>query len=1243
MSSPHNINGDNAKEILDAMGKLSMKILGNYTFKKYDGDRSGGKGEAFLEQFMPYENSWSEEEKLAHVECNLEGKAKSWFRGACGKYFTGYEDLKKEFREMFCDKQRSEIGIILEKVRKTKLVKGKVEEGLLEFFEVQQTIIPLKEILSIICTDIPKDWAKRLTELRSWKEVLHAAKLLDETYKESAQAVYTVKKPSSDTFVKKENKSSPNGKMAPRDGCYICGGAHYASKCPKRQNKSENNNTKLFTVKVETSDLRPRFNLYHKEKQIVTLCDTGADASFIRESLMRTLGLHAEPSNAKVKLAKGECISTEHTRIRISTEDGRFSENLELISIPELEEEMILGTRAMKQLGMSDLLNPSEIGIFNEEKVAKVCQLSFHPVYEPKIQEVTYESATFGQNVELNKQIHEIMRSLPITSTERKAIDIEHEIELTANSDGVYLRPYRRSYKENEIIAEEVKKMLGKRLIRESDSPFASPVVLVKKKNGEVRFCVDYRKLNQQTVQKPFPIPHMDELLETVGTAEWFTGLDLESGYHQIRIREIDIPKTAFITRDGHYEWLKMPFGLINAPYTFQRIMTRLFKEYLWKFVVIYLDDVLIFSNTEEEHIQHVKLVLNKLSEFGLRLNFAKCTFGVQEIDFLGFKVKKGLMSIQESQKKRILDIIMPKNKSELRSVLGLFVFFRRFIPGFAVKAAPLFKKIGTEQFDMQPSDYKIIKDLKEEVTSANCLMLPQLKKPFKLYTDASGFGIGGVLTQVLEEEERVVAWISRKLSAAELNYSTTEKECLAIVWSVQKLRVYLWQEFEIYCDHQALKWLLTLKEPKDRLARWVMVLQQYKYSIKYVKGKENAIADALSRGIMKSQDGEFSLKTLNQVEESLSQEQKTQWIARAHEELGHAHDEATYLFLKQCVKWERMREDIREFVKKCELCQRFGGCRKNGPIQRIRLEEPFSLIGIDLVGPLPKTDKGNRYLIVATDYLSRWAEAKAVKMKTADEVAKFILENIVSRHGVPKRILSDQGREFANKIVQRICKRLGTVKSWTSAYHPQCNGAVERLNRTLIAKLARICDGEWNQWDERLPWALYAYRISPIVRLKKSPFEIIYGRQPNVLEGKNESKEELTQNDVGQGALEALEAFRKITQEHVRTVRDAEIQGNKGGEKAKTLNVGDIVMKRRESFEMENKLDDKWSGPFRVTKNFNNGGYEIENTDSRRYRYNGKDLKLMDGTDSEEWLTFKEGSVLSSEKDNQSFMIKLI
>ncbi|KAI4293356.1 hypothetical protein PAPHI01_2630 [Pancytospora philotis] len=1230
------------------MDRLHLQLMGGYKFVRYSGDPK--KCAEFLEQFKPYEKTWSEEEYLAHVEVSLCGKAKDWFKGAQNRLFTDVASFKAEFMEMLGVRGKSDITLVLEKMRNERLIPGRVEAGLMAYFAIPQTSIPLKDILEASVQDLRIQWARRLKECKQWKEVLRVAREIDEEHTEDCSSRTRNQRCPGKPQDKAESATVKVAETAVKagEGCYICEGDHYANRCPKRKTGMPKKQEepakqevpkKLSVMQVRKVDERPFITVQIKEKKVWTLLDTGADANFMSGHVARELALPIRTGGSTIILATGKCTASGVTTCQLQSMDGCSAKEVAFQVVDKLECEAIIGIRSMRELALTIPMDGRTGTIFGgaEYKLKEQATVMTMRLEAPVLKEETStpkpeeasKASKFGEDQELNEQIKRLLYEYSLLSgTDGSAqcrVQIAHEIELKPDAKGVHTRPYRRSIRENEVIAEEIRKMLDRGLIRVSESPYSSPVVLIRKKDGSIRFCVDYRRLNSQTIPKPFPIPNMDELLETVAPAHYYSTLDLEAGYHQIMMSEKDVEKTAFITRDGHYEWLRMPFGLINAPYTFQKIMNAVFRDLLWKCVVVYLDDVLVFSRTKEDHVVHLRLVLAKMAECGFRLNYRKCAFGVQETDFLGFKIHDGQIEMQMVQRTKVMEIKGPSNVSELRSVIGLLSFFRRFIPNFAMKIEPLLRRLKVGNFEFAAPEKQCLVELQEELCRSNGLILPRMELPFVLYTDASGFGIGAALCQVIDGVERVVLWISRKLSVAELNYTTTEKECLAIIWAIKKLKIYLCNEFTIRTDHSALQWLLRTNEPTGRLARWIMCLQEFQYKIEHVRGRDNLVADALSRGVIKGVEESPQVAAI--VLSDLGEEEKLERIARAHEALGHAGAEATQVFLKEKCQWPGMSQDIQRFVKQCAVCGRHAARNTAPATIRIPLGEPFERVGIDIVGPLPKTRRGNRWIIVATDYLTRWAEAAPLKQKSSSEVAKFLMERIILQHGAPSQLLSDQGREFQNECVKGLCKRLKVVKSFTSAYHPQCNGAVERLNRTLIAKLAKICNGRWSDWDEKLPWAVYSYRIAPISRLGCSPFEMLYGRMATSLDDKPVA-EGLPEPRSEREILIAIDEFRKAMHTEAQQQRQAEIE-KADPNHIPSLKTGDVVMKRRHGFERENKLDDRWAGPYTVTQCFDNGGYEIQNSSGTLYRYNQKDLRLMEGSDPAEWVTSKVGSVL--------------
>jgi hypothetical protein len=428
---------------------------------------------------------------------------------------------------------------------------------------------------------------------------------------------------------------------------------------------------------------------------------------------------------------------------------------------------------------------------------------------------------------------------------------IKHKI-ITKDAIPISQPPYRCNPKHRNFLQEEINRMEKQGLIRKSASPWASPVVIVDKKGGDKRLCVDYRKLNAVTKADAYPLPRIDDMLESFSNATWFTTLDLASGYWQVAMEPADIEKTAFITPFGLYEFLVMPFGLAYAPGTFQRLMNRILQEYLGKFVAVYLDDVIIYSKgTLEQHLDHLRQVFETLRRANLKIKLKKCYFCFPNIHFLGHVVGREGIRPDPVKIEKIRNFPIPTNLTQLRSALGLFSYYRKFIKDFSKIAKPMLLLLKKETpFQWTDKQQRAFDYLKERLIQAPILTYPDFEQPFIIHTDASGTGLGAVLSQIREDgKEHVVAYASRSLNKAECNYPITDQECLAIVWAIKYYQHYLGlRPFTIVTDHAALKWLKTSKLPKGRRARWIMELQQYDFKIQHRAGKANSNADALSR-----------------------------------------------------------------------------------------------------------------------------------------------------------------------------------------------------------------------------------------------------------------------------------------------------------------------------------------------------------------------------------------------------------
>jgi hypothetical protein len=395
-----------------------------------------------------------------------------------------------------------------------------------------------------------------------------------------------------------------------------------------------------------------------------------------------------------------------------------------------------------------------------------------------------------------------------------------------------------------------VHEMLADGVIEKSTSEYASPVVLAKKKDGSKRFCVDYRKLNAITKKDPYPLPRIDDILDRLGEAKVMSKMDLQSGFWQIPVAQEDRHQTAFITKDGTFQFKRMPFGLTGAPPTFQRAMNECLGDAVGKYCFVYMDDVIVYSKTMGEHVENVREVLRRLQDKGFVLKRKKCTFGVEELTFLGHLVGGGNLAADTPKVEAMMRIAPPKNLRELLSFLGSVGYFRRFIADFAKKARPLTALTKQDaKYAWKDEHQQAFEELRSSMARQPVLKLPDFGKEFVVRTDASDYAVGAVLLQEHEGQMMPVAYYSKKLSKAEKNYTTTEKEALAVVRALKEWWFHLdGSKFVVETDHSALRSVLKAKEPSGRIARWIIRLQELEFEIRHRPGRQMELPDMLSR-----------------------------------------------------------------------------------------------------------------------------------------------------------------------------------------------------------------------------------------------------------------------------------------------------------------------------------------------------------------------------------------------------------
>ena len=802
-----------------------------------------------------------------------------------------------------------------------------------------------------------------------------------------------------------------------------------------------------------------------------------------------------------------------------------------------------------------------------------------------------------------------------------------HKIRLKPGVKPIKQKYYRISKFKSDILKGELTKLINKRLIVPSYSEWSSPVVLVPKHNGKWRMCVDYRRVNDATMKDSYSLPNIDEIFDSLDGAKIFTTMDLYSGYHQILMDEESVEVTSFTTKFGNYQFKVMPFGLTGAPATFQREMNKILFPFIGVFVFNFIDDILIYSKTVEEHFEHIRKVLEVFKVWKLKINIEKCSFMQPEVEVLGHKVSSKGLSPLDSKIEAIKKWKAPTDIHELRSFLGAIGYYRTFIDKYAQTTAPLCKLLRKGiKYQWKEDQEESFILLKEKLMNAPILMFPSFSKEFIIRTDASYDGLGGVLLQVNEEtnKEHPIHYVSRTLSKHEKNYGITDLEGAALFYCLTKFKPYIMGNPNttiIYTDHKPLMGLFNKKEPTNaRQTRWCMAANLLGVEIRYESGKKNVVADALSR--MKSTHDKTVLATkiIKEVDETLLSKvvkefieekftvidgteyfidgnnyrklitnlnEKIKLIWEAHQ-IGHEGYYKTYQRLRKCYYWTGMVNDIKRTISKCEKCQLNKSQPYPEPTEDIptEVEGPFTHLGLDIIGPLEKTSHNNQYIIVVVDYFTKWVEAEPTENVTSKDVIKFLI-NVFARHGVPQVITTDNGVQFTSDMTKIFLDLYDVYVRFSTTYHPETNGLTENRNKE-IGKLLRVLGEKHKEWDEVLPSALWALRTTKNSVTNHSSFELVYGREDQqpfdiaarpTKDVKKSSDEVLLEKFVNH-YLWTMEAAANVknASKYWATRREEKNSMNQ----AKRIKPGDLVLVRNFS---RTKLEPYFVGPLQVLK----------------------------------------------------------
>ncbi len=633
--------------------------------------------------------------------------------------------------------------------------------------------------------------------------------------------------------------------------CYNCGGVGHISKdCKKPKAKPGPPQTgarvNALAIIPESVNMEGTLTIFHS--CATTLFDTGATCSFISSSYVNTLGIETTPLDKILSVSTPLGAKTDLTCVCKDC-DVRIAGRVmpaDLILLPMKNFDVILGMDWLTTYGAILDCQQKTVKFFTPGLPELVFQCS--PRVDTFISGylASLEDSSSSQNLDrisIVREYKDVFQEIPGLPPKR---EIDFTIELIPGTNPISISPYRMAKMELVELDKQLKELLRLGFIRESTSSWGSPVLFVKKKDGSLRMCVDYRRLNQVTIKNKYPLPRIDDLFDQLQGASIFSKIDLRSGYHQLLVRESDVSKTAFCTRYGLFEFLVMPFGVTNAPAIFMDLMNRVFRPYLDKFIIVFIDDILIYSKTPEDHEQHLRIALQTLREHKLYAKYEKCDFWLKEVKFLGHVVTGEGIKVDPSKVEAVLEWNQPTTPTEVRSFLGLAGYYRRFIEGFSKIALPMTRLTRKDvAFVWDDKCERAFQLLKEKLTTAPVLMLPKDGAKFTVYTDASHQGLGCVLMQ----ERRVNAYGSRQLRSHELNYPTHDLELAAVVFALKLWRHYLYgEEFDLFTDHKSLKYLFSQKELNMRQRRWMELMKDYNFTLQYHSGKANVVADALSR-----------------------------------------------------------------------------------------------------------------------------------------------------------------------------------------------------------------------------------------------------------------------------------------------------------------------------------------------------------------------------------------------------------
>ena len=956
------------------------------------------------------------------------------------------------------------------------------------------------------------------------------------------------------------------------------------------------------------------------------LLDTGARVNVIHRKIFEKLtNVKLEKADIKLNCANSsqlDCMG----KISVDVEIKEKRKNVTFIVVNDVKPDIIGGIELQMAFGIELHWKKKENDV--NEQFYQVCNLE----------------AKFGRKVTNEERFKRAMEIMKITEKPKIVnIDKKHQgvfmadkwdigcttmIKHRIDTKGppINLKPHRQPVNLEEKIDETIKNLWENNIIKKCNSPWNTPMICVwKKEKNDVRICLDFRQLNLVTERQAFPMPNMIEMMDRLYGTRYFTSIDLGNAYYQVELEEDSKLKTAFSTKLGQFCFNRMPFGIAAAPGTFQELMTKVLGGI--EQTVVYLDDILIFSKSLEQHYEALDKVLDQIGKAGLRINPEKCHILKTEVKFLGHVINDKGIQTDPSKLEAIKTFEKPKCVKNLRSFLGICNYYRRFIKDYATKAKTLEQLCGLNKKKLLWTDAcdAAFAEMKEALTTPPILGFPDFQKEFILDTDASFDTIGAVLSQRDKNgRERVIAYGSHSMNNHEKGYCITRKELLAMYYFCQHFNHYLYgKRFTLRTDHKAITFMVKTKKPiTAQFQTWINYLSSLDIRLEYRKGTDHSNADMLSRNtcdtctqcLMAHEDAKMmKIKTrrINVLDTSqifkyqqeeieeikrdpssgkdrkltiedgiirtnigkiwIPKSKREEMIIQIHTLLSHAGAEKVTKYISENYDMISRNEIIKEVIGQCEACQKSKTLTTATKEKRVTLvaNEPFEKVYIDICGPLKETWRRKKYIVAIIDQFSRYISLTAISKQDEITIKDTIMTKWILRFGAPKEIHTDCGKTFESKVIKDMAESMNIKMCYSSPYHHNTNGIVERQFRTIREYLnASLHTKKGSDWEELLPEIEFTLNATFQKTIGKSPAEIIFGKKIY--------REGWYSQDI------------KLQQEKEDTTT------------RRNFEIGDEVLVK---VETGIKSKDKYEGPYKV----------VEKTHDRRYKLINEDGRILD------------------------------